>query len=90
MTIAECKRLKPREGRKLVVIGPNVWGSSDKTGSKAYANASSPREFVVYDCHIKTYVSRYDGTLMVDGEDNPEKLTADELFVKLGSNLKSK
>lgn len=89
MTLSELKALEAKTGRKIIVIGPNVWGCG-KTGKVAYKNASQPKQWIAFDCHEKTWVSTFDGSLQIDGEDNPDNLPSDQIFVELGRSVSLK
>ncbi len=85
-TMKELKSYAPPAGRKVIVIGPNVYGIG-KTGAEAYRLARNPKQWVAFDCHAKAYVSHMDGSIHVDGEDNTEELTSEQLIVEVGRKM---
>lgn len=78
-----------KPGRKIVVIGSNnCWGSGE-TGKQAHNHASRPIYWMAWDVPEKTYVAGL-GELALDGEDNPEHLTAAQAFIKIAEKLPKK
>lgn len=84
-TLKELRKYTPPDGRKVIVIGPNVYGIG-KTGAEAYAYAYRPKTWIAFNCHAKAYVSKLDGSIYVDAEDNVEDLTSDQLIIEVGRN----
>lgn len=85
MTLAELKNTTAGEGRKILVIGQNVWGTG-ANGNEAHKHASRPRQWLCFDVHAKVYVDQM-GNMRIDAEDNPGNLPADDIFKKLGEHI---
>lgn len=83
MTTRQLRDFVPEEGFVVIVLGPHSWGKA-ATGLQAYRNAGSPREWSAFQVLPKTWVSSADGSLHLDGEDNPQGLPRHVLFQKIG------